>query len=181
MFYVTNKHKQYANHILVEFQRRNGDGFVFGQFLNSIFNELSKTQIIQVSKFKEPITIYPKPLIAPQTARKRAELKEEKEQKAQEKEKEGKQIDYDTLKVVISALFDGDCTMCRSSASYLANNIANNIVLVHNIIKLEPHIIHKFSELLLKCVDPQIVRSIGSTLYYMLQQSDELKDEATQN
>eukprot|EP01083_Nonionella_stella_P064949 169778_1 len=171
MFYVTSKHNQYPNHILVEFQRRNGDGLVFQQFLNSIFTELNKTQIIKFTKF--PTTrcdLSPKPLVTP--------LHGCEEEKKEYKSSQSEPIDSDTLEILIAALFDGDCSMRRSSATYLANNIANNIALVRNIMRLEPHIITKFSDLLLKCVDPQIVRSIGCTLYYMLEQSNQLKDEA---
>eukprot|EP01083_Nonionella_stella_P204228 744676_1 len=51
MFFTTSQHKLYPNHILVEFQRRNGDGFVFQQFLNNIFTELQKTKIVKFSRF----------------------------------------------------------------------------------------------------------------------------------
>jgi len=208
MFYTTNKHQKWPNHILVEFQRRNGDGFVFQQFLHSIFKELRKTDIITFSKF--PNTAYchlsPKPLTATPInnqyqykqnnnnndndinnnnnnnnnieEKKQSIYQQDMNESNQHWQQRPKRIDRQTLKMLIGALFAGDCAMCRSASSYLASNIANNMDLVDDIVKLEPHIITKFSDLLLKCVDPQIVRSIGCTLYYMLEQSDKLKNEA---
>ena len=209
MFYTTSKHKQYPNHILVEFQRRNGDGFVFQQFLHSIFKELQNTNLVSFSKF--PITnncyLSPKPLTSKRNDDNNNNDDDDNRNNNDDQQEEKKQnnhnhnhnnnniyhndidahhwqqppkqeIDTETLKMLISALFAGDSQMCRIASSYFANNIANNINLVYDIIKLEPHIITKFSDLLLKCVDPQIVRSIGCTLYHMLEQSDKLKHEA---
>lgn len=205
MFYTTNKHKNYPNHILVEFQRRNGDGFVFQQFLHSIFKELQNTNLVTFSKFPVTANCYLSPTPMDGKGNNNNNDEEEKKQDNTHNthnihnrhwhgnnnrhshhnhdqdahwQHPPKQIDQQTLKMLIGALFAGDNQMCRSASSYLANNIANNQGLVYDIIKLEPHIITKFSDLLLKCVDPQIVRSIGCTLYHMLQQSDKLKNEA---
>jgi len=225
MFYTTNKHKKYPNHILVEFQRRNGDGFVFQQFLHSIFKELQSTNLVSFSKFPINTSCYlsPTPLKAKGGPTGNAsdsmdtdnDDNDENDTREEEKKHDNthnnnnrhwhgntghnnnnrhqnnthhdadahwqqppKQIDEQTLKMLIGALFAGDSQMCRSASSYLANNIANNQPLVYDIIKLEPHIITKFSDLLLKCVDPQIVRSVGCTLFHMLQQSDKLRNEA---
>eukprot|EP01084_Bolivina_argentea_P048829 89888_1 len=98
MFYTTSKHKQYPNHILVEFQRRNGDGFVYQKFLNNIFIELQKTKIIKFTQFNvhsnglsaQPITM------------------DEQDEKTMQNDsrKMQLQMDYNTLKMLLNALFN---------------------------------------------------------------------------
>merc|ERR1719295_2394179 len=90
------------------------------------------------------------------------------------------QIDDRTLRMLLDALFDGkgESEMKRTAANYLAGNIQSNLDLVDRIVKFEPLIMTKFSDLLLRCMDPQIVRSVGITLFSMLQQSDTVRREA---
>ena len=183
MFRASSSHKEWPHHILVEFTKRNGDGFVFHRLLNDIFSSLEKTNIVSFCHYSasKDCHLSPQPMngIMQQQNDSQFECEEEKKESHTTKKytNEGK-WDMKTMKMIIDALFDGDCSMRRSAASYLADNIANNAHLVADIVKFEPHIIMKFSDLLLKCVDPQIVRSIGCTLYYMLLQSDQLKNDA---
>mmetsp|Transcript_50981 Transcript_50981/g.81194 ORF Transcript_50981/g.81194 Transcript_50981/m.81194 type:complete len:427 (+) Transcript_50981:114-1394(+) len=198
MFYTSQQHPTYPRHILVEFQRKNGDGFVFQQFVHEIFTELRKTKLIKGTKYPPGDTCHlsPVPLQQPQTVHddldnddQREELKENDTHSTSTAHVQHttathsahasrERIDDSTLKMLIHALFAGDNQMCRSASSYLANRIEDNADLVQQIVRLEPHILTKFSDLLLKGTDPQIVRSIGCTLYHMMQQNEQLRNEA---
>ena len=179
MFRASASHKEWPHHILVEFTKRNGDGFVFQHLLDAIFKGLEKTNIVSFCTYSASSKCHlsPSPMHVFGTAND-AQFENEEKKETETAHTNKKRIDTKTLKLIIDALFDGDVAMRRSTACYLADNIANNAHLVADIVKFEPHIIMKFSDLLLKCVDPQIVRSIGCTLFNMLEQSDSLKNEA---
>eukprot|EP01084_Bolivina_argentea_P030939 57287_1 len=212
MFSTTNNHPKYPNHILVEFQRRNGDGFVFQQFLSSVFTDLRQAKIIAFSKYpqSDKCWLSPKPIgIIYDNHTHLHHHNDEWDEKQNhdhglnhsnnnnhnhnhwprysQNNNDAMDIAMDididdkTLSMLVNALFNSNNReMCRTASSWLANNIQNNSNLVNKMYKLEPMILSKFSDLLLKCVDSQIVRSIGCVLYYMVEQSNNLKDMAIQ-
>mmetsp|Transcript_23920 Transcript_23920/g.38420 ORF Transcript_23920/g.38420 Transcript_23920/m.38420 type:complete len:437 (+) Transcript_23920:81-1391(+) len=195
MFDTTSSHPHYPNHILVEFQRRNGDGFVFEQFLHEMFTELAKTKLIVATKYMQspPNLSPPTPLSEFEEEEDAADAAAEAEEKLNDNEEyktsstthwHSSSMDEHTLRMLLSTLFDvaqNEVEMRRSAASFLASRIVrdgDDGRLVHDMVRFEPHIITKFSDLLLKCVDPQIVRCIGVILYHMLRQNTALKHEA---
>jgi len=195
VFRTTSSHPTFPHHVLVEFQRRNGDGFVFQRFLHSIFTELRKTKIIAHSKF--PNTTSSSSLMMndgndgndsnDSVDDENAQNVEEQKQAIWTQNGNGSgsvsgcmQIDDRTLEMLLGALFDykSENELRRTAANYLAGNIESNLDLVDRIVKFEPLIMSKFSDLLLRCMDPQIVRSVGITLFYMMAQSETLRREA---
>jgi len=176
LFRTTSAHQSFPDHIVVEFQRRNGDGFVFQRFMESMFCELRKTKIIAHSEF---------PAAAPSThsaAKSPHALSpgHDAEEKQNHSELFGQHGHCDTLRVLLSALFDrsSESELRRTAANYLAGNVADNLLLVDRIVEFEPLIISKFSDLLLRSMDPQIVRSVGIALFYMMEQSETVRREA---
>jgi len=184
VFRTTPSHPTFPRHVLVEFQRRNGDGFVFQQFLHSMFGELRKTKIIAHSKF-------PNPASSMLLNDGNVSVDDDDEDEDDEEQKQAicvqnvggsgcLQIDDRTLETLLGALFDykSESELRRTAANFLAGNIEENLDLVDRIAKFEPLIMSKFSDLLLRCMDPQIVRSVGIALFYMMAQSETLRREA---
>ena len=186
LFRTTANHPTFPRHILVEFQRRNGDGFVFQQFLHSMFVELRKTKIIAHSQFPDHSTTVDtvddeeaeQKLDSVLTVHKTAD--HEHTDRGMSGHGVPLQIDDRTLEMLLGALFDygSESEMRRTAANYLAGNIQSDLKLVDRIVRFEPLIMSKFSDLLLRCMDPQIVRSVGITLFYMMEQSDTMRREA---